>query len=164
MHRRIAAAVAAAALGWVAALIAAPLLTPPIAGLLYAAGALICHQIPERSFHVAAFQLPVCARCLGLYAGGAMGSVAAAVVVALPGGLGDRGVRGAAAMLRMPDRRIILTVVSAIPTIVTGVLEHGLGVPVSNVVRAVAALPLAAVVAFVVVSAMTHPPAAGLSR
>jgi uncharacterized membrane protein len=32
-----------------------------------------CHQIDARSFHVAGFQLAVCARCFGLYAGFAAG-------------------------------------------------------------------------------------------
>src|ERR1700687_4721962 len=44
---------------------------------MYAAGSLICHQRPERSFHVLGTQLPVCARCTGIYAGAA----AAAIVV-----------------------------------------------------------------------------------
>ncbi len=33
----------------------------------------LCHQIPERAFHVAGHPLAVCARCLGLYAGLAAG-------------------------------------------------------------------------------------------
>ena len=39
----------------------------------YAAGSIVCHQIPERSFHIAGVQLPVCARCTGLYAGALAG-------------------------------------------------------------------------------------------
>jgi len=46
------------------------------------------------------------------------------------------------------------TALAAVPTLVTGVLEWGLGWPLSNVVRAVAALPLGFAVAFVVVSAV----------
>ena len=42
-------------------------------GFSYAAGSLICHQLPERSFHLFGVQLPVCARCTGLYVGGALG-------------------------------------------------------------------------------------------
>ena len=37
----------------------------------------VCHQRPERSFHVAGVQLPVCARCTGLYVSGAAGALAA---------------------------------------------------------------------------------------
>jgi len=29
----------------------------------------VCHQAPDRSFHLAGFQLAVCARCTGLYLG-----------------------------------------------------------------------------------------------
>ena len=35
---------------------------------VYQLGSLICHQRPERSFHLAGVQMPVCARCFGLYA------------------------------------------------------------------------------------------------
>ena len=38
---------------------------------VYAIGSLICHQLPERSFHLWGAQLPVCARCTGIYAGAA---------------------------------------------------------------------------------------------
>jgi uncharacterized membrane protein len=41
--------------------------------MVYVAGALVCHQRPERSFHFAGAQLPVCARCTALYSGAAMG-------------------------------------------------------------------------------------------
>jgi len=62
---------------WLALLILAPVLPVPIAGILYALGAHICHQRPERSFHLFAAQLPVCARCAGIYAGGAIGTLLA---------------------------------------------------------------------------------------
>jgi uncharacterized membrane protein len=70
---------ASAATAWVALLLAAPVLASaaaPAGGWLYAVGALICHQRPERSFHLGAAQLPVCARCLGLYMGAAAGLIA----------------------------------------------------------------------------------------
>ena len=41
--------------------------------LIFAAGGLVCHQRPERSFFVDGHQLPVCARCTGLYLSGALG-------------------------------------------------------------------------------------------
>ncbi len=37
--------------------------------LYYGLFSLICHQIPERSFFLNGCQLPVCARCLGIYFG-----------------------------------------------------------------------------------------------
>jgi uncharacterized membrane protein len=136
-------------LSWLAALAAAPLLPVPFAGVLYAAGSLICHQLPERSFHLQSFQLPVCARCFGLYAGGAMGSAAAAVV----------GFSTLARAAAWPSNRALYatTVVAAIPTVLTVIVERGFGAAVSNTTRAVAAVPLAAVVAYLVVQALAHP-------
>jgi hypothetical protein len=139
------AVIALLALAWVAALAAGPLLPVPVAGLLYAAGSFICHQMSDRSFHVGAFQLPVCARCFGLYAGGAVGSLAAA----LAGEAFRRRLLAAEAR-----RRYIWTAVAALPTVLTLVLEHGFGWPLSNDARAIAALPLAAVVGLVVTSAV----------
>lgn len=37
--------------------------------LLMTAFSSVCHQIPERSFHVADVSLAVCHRCTGIYAG-----------------------------------------------------------------------------------------------
>jgi uncharacterized membrane protein len=149
VNRWLGAAAALAALSWVAAVVAAPLLPVPLAGILYAAGSLICHQLPERSFHLQSFQLPVCARCFGLYAGGAMGSAAAAAV-------------GFTAFARSAPWRssralYVTTVVAAIPTILTVVAERGFGAAVSNTMRAVAAVPLAGVAAYVVMRALAHP-------
>jgi len=36
-------------------------------------GYAVCHRIPERSFHIAAYQLPLCARCSGMYLGAMLG-------------------------------------------------------------------------------------------
>src|SRR3712207_2658477 len=72
---------------WLAALACAALLVGLIVGapLLRAGGfeasaagvyggfAFVCHQLGERSFHVAGFQMAVCARCFGLYAGALSG-------------------------------------------------------------------------------------------
>ena len=142
MSRWIAPAIAIAAIVWVVLLAAAPVLPVPLAGLLYAAGSLICHQIPERSFHYQGFQLPVCARCLGLYAGGAAGGLSAVA-----------GVLVARVDPRITTRHIV-TALAAVPTVATFVLEHGAGWRVSNATRALAGIPLGAAVAFVVVSAL----------
>ncbi len=50
-------------------------LVPPLAPLDKARliGYSICHQIPERSFHIHEHQLPLCARCTGTYLGIAIG-------------------------------------------------------------------------------------------
>lgn len=44
-----------------------------VAAMTYFAGSLVCHQRPERSFHLHGSKLAVCARCTGLYVGGALG-------------------------------------------------------------------------------------------
>jgi uncharacterized membrane protein len=38
-------------------------------------GYAICHQIPERSFHIGGRQLPLCARCTGTFLGAVLGLV-----------------------------------------------------------------------------------------
>jgi uncharacterized membrane protein len=40
---------------------------------IFAMGGVICHQRPDRSFFVEGHQLPVCARCTGLYVSAAIG-------------------------------------------------------------------------------------------
>jgi uncharacterized membrane protein len=142
MPRSIAPAVATVAVAWLLLIVAAPSLSPPVGAMLYAVGALICHQLPDRSFHVDGVQLPVCARCFGLYAGGALGAVIVATM------------RRRGPSLQPRSRIRIATIAAAIPTIVTVVAEWGLHWPVSNMARAVAALPLGFAVALVVVSAV----------
>jgi uncharacterized membrane protein len=44
-----------------------------VSSLLYALFDPVCHQIPERSFHLAGAPLAVCHRCSGLYLGFALG-------------------------------------------------------------------------------------------
>lgn len=55
--------------------------TPP--GLLGKAdgiGYAVCHRIPERSFHIGDRQLPLCARCSGMYLGAMIGLAYQAIV------------------------------------------------------------------------------------
>ena len=58
------------------------LLFPPLAPLEKAnlIGYSICHQIPDRSFHLAEHRLPLCARCTGTYLGVAIGFAALALL------------------------------------------------------------------------------------
>jgi uncharacterized membrane protein len=48
-----------------------PMLTP--VDKAHAVGYAICHQIPERTFHIEDTPLPLCARCTGIYLGALMG-------------------------------------------------------------------------------------------
>jgi uncharacterized membrane protein len=145
MPRWTAPGLALLACGWLLLIVAAPVLWPPLAAVLYVAGSLICHQLPERSFHIQTSQLPVCARCFGLYGGGALGSVAGAAALSRT---------SLATWLQSRSSIWIATAVAAVPTVITVALEWGVGWPVSNSVRAVAAVPLGFAVAFVVVSAV----------
>ena len=60
------------AFAWLALLLASPFGPIPLAALTYGIGGFICHRMPERSFHLGGLQSPVCARCLGIYAGAAL--------------------------------------------------------------------------------------------
>ena len=128
------------ATGWLVLLVAAPILPVPIAGALYALGSHICHQRPDRSFHLLGAQLPVCARCAGIYAGAALGASAAAL-----------GARFREFATQSSARAILF--LGAVPTGLTLALEWtGLWTG-SNAVRAAAGLPLGVASAFVVVQA-----------
>lgn len=142
----LAAALAASAVLWAAAVLLAPFalssqlpLPAALAAILYQAAGLICHQRTERSFHLASVQLPVCARCAGLYWSAAAGAVAA--WAARPRRFGVSSFRW-------------LLGIAAIPTALTvGIELAGLAYP-SNAVRAIAALPLGAAGAWVFVSSL----------
>ena len=143
-QRVVLIALAAASALWAVALVAGPWVAAGsriAGGLLYAAGGLVCHQRPERSFHLAAAQLPVCARCLGLYLGAAVGL--ASWVLAH---------RGRREWVRWRALRALG--IAAVPTAVTvGSAWLGLGDPV-NGWRSVLAFPLG-IVAGRVVGAVT---------
>src|SRR3954447_23633613 len=75
----------ALALLWPAALVAATRIAALpqrgdaaylLSAAVYFSGSLLCHQRPERSFYLWGTQFPVCARCAGLYAGAALGTIA----------------------------------------------------------------------------------------
>lgn len=111
---------------------------------MYVAGRVVCHQRPERSFHLWGSQVPVCARCSGLYALAPIGFV-----------LARRSSRLGASR-HWPNRdgvsihqlRMAL-LATAMPTLVTvGGEWIGLMHP-TNLVRAVAGLPLGLSVAWV---------------
>ena len=60
------------ALVLVGLIIGAPLLQsshPAFSASIYETFSFVCHQIPERSFHLAGHQFAVCSRCTGLYSG-----------------------------------------------------------------------------------------------
>ena len=112
-----------------------------ITALVYLAGSVVCHQLPDRSFHISGIQFPVCARCTGLYLGAAMGMVAL----------------GAAPSISISfSRARRLLIVTAIPTVLT-LATAWLGVwDPPNAVRASLALPLGFSVGAVVMAVLAR--------
>lgn len=108
---------------------------------VYHAGSLVCHQRPERSFHLAGAQLPVCARCFGLYLSGAVGLVAVSR---------RRGSISAA------TTRLLL-VIAALPIAITVALEWLGLIHTTNVVRMLTGLPLGFAAALVIVRSLARP-------
>ena len=139
-----------ASLAWSVAVTASPwLLTHGTGGaigsragvIVYAAGSVVCHQQPERSFHAWNRQLPVCARCTGLYLAAPAG---AAVALVLRRRRRTRGGRGTGEGWRSG------LMLAALPTMLTlGAEWTGLA-SVPAVARAAAALPLGFAVSWLV--------------
>jgi uncharacterized membrane protein len=112
------------------------------AAMVYAAGSTICHQRPERSFHQDGAQLPVCARCTGLYAGAMSGVLGWAAASGL-----RRRPRPLAAPFTRPHTVRAVLMVAALPTMLSLVTAWiGWWEP-ENATRAVLGLPLGAVIA-----------------
>ena len=108
--------------------------------LVYQLGALICHQRPERSFHLAGVQMPVCARCFGLYAAGAAGLLVAWAV------------RGTWAR----DHVRALLAVAAIPIALSVAFEWTGTIATTNLFRMMTGLPLGLAAGFAIAAALRH--------
>jgi uncharacterized membrane protein len=113
-----------------------------LSAAVYEVGSLLCHQLPERSFHLGGAQLPVCARCVGLY----VGAAAAAIVAA---GMGRSSQR------RLWDRARVLLFIGAAPTAVTLIYEWLSGHMPSHSIRAASGFPLGAIVMLIILAAAT---------
>ena len=112
---------------------------------VYFGGGVVCHQLPPRSFFVWGSQMPVCARCTGIYAGAA---VAAIVAVVMRRG-GPMCPPGADTQDGPYDARVAF-VLAALPTAATLAYEWITGPTPSNWTRAAAGVPIGAVVAWIV--------------
>jgi hypothetical protein len=142
----------AAALGWAALIVLAPRwdaasphdryygVRSTVATVVRLAGAQVCHQRPERSFHLRGHALAVCGRCTGLYLSGALGLLAVA---------SRRPRRGPSASMYggvwWPSRldvRAGWLVLSALPTMITWSAEVAGAWNPGTPLRALAALPL----------------------
>jgi hypothetical protein len=150
---------------------------------VYGAGRYICHQLPQRSFYLWTAQLPVCARCTGIYLGGALAAVVAAarpwwtdpvgekprVNTARPSpskrrhkGWQRRSVPRprttmAVALDRLgleSSRARVLLAVAAVPTALTLVYEWTTGDRPSNMIRALSGAPLGAAIVLILAAAL----------
>jgi uncharacterized membrane protein len=146
--RLAAPAVVLGAILWTTALFLAPSArasSPRFSGFsaaVYAAGAVVCHQRPERSFFVSGQPLPVCARCTGLY------------VSAVIGGLLTLAIGGAPPA---PRRARWTLALASVPTAVTWTGEFAGLIHPANLTRAIAAIPLGIVAAWLVIHQLTTP-------
>jgi predicted membrane protein DUF2085 len=116
--------------------------------VVYAIGSVICHQLPERSFHLWGRQLPVCARCTGIYAGAAIAAIALVVVARLKLRPSTWLVPGARRLT--PRAPIQVAVLASMPTVATLVFEWTTGVVPANAVRAAAGFVLGAVTSMLI--------------
>jgi hypothetical protein len=152
----------AASIAWALAVVGAPhaivssraALRRP-AALVYAAGAVVCHQRSERSFVTRGVAWPVCGRCAGLYLSAPFGAAAAlAVGRARRGDLrARRRIAALAARWRRPRGARRLLAVAAAPVALTIVVEWA-GVPIATAARAASAAPLGAALAWTIVTAV----------
>jgi hypothetical protein len=143
----------------------------------YLVGSLLCHQRPERSFFLWGSQMPVCARCLGIYAGAALAAILLPFVARLkpsrlrsPGkrarfGEARRSADGAEAARStggppplarevgpLRSARVVLIVAIA-PAAATLVYEWTTGDMPANWIRSVSGVPIGVVVSWIVQSA-----------
>jgi len=121
-----------------------------LSAAVYYSGSLICHQRPERSFWLWGAQFPVCARCTGIYAGAALGVIAAWARLK-PDTTGD--VR--ASNFRRTARLTLVT--ASLPTALTLLYEWTTGVTPANWIRAASGVALGAAAALVVMRAGAPP-------
>ena len=113
---------------------------------VYATGSVICHQLPERSFFLDGRQLPVCARCTGLYLSGAAGIL---------GWFTWKAARGWRRFVVPPRAALAIVIAASVPTALsyaTGVIGVWDG---SNLARALLAVPLGASAGAVVAAVAT---------
>ena len=140
---------------------------------VYAAGSVVCHQLPERTFHLWSTQMPVCARCTGIYGGGAIAALILLIgradesvkksmfawLQALNSGVvaGSAPRRAGAVTRLIPHRIGLIVVAAALPTLATLVVEWSTGHTPPNWLRAVAGVPLGGAVAWAIGSAPAEP-------
>lgn len=117
-----------------------------VLAIIFAIGGAICHQKPDRSFFIDGHQLPVCARCTGLYVSAAIGLLC---------WLGFKIARRWRPILLPPRTVLTVLAIAAVPTILS-VASNLLGLgDGTNATRAMLAIPLGATAGAVVASVAT---------
>jgi uncharacterized membrane protein len=122
-------------------------------------GSLVCHQLPERSYQLWTAQMPVCARCAGIYFGAVLGAVAGAIRTARAVRHSRKVAQGfspANAVARNVNpvwRSRLALAVAVVPTVISLAYEWTTGVRPSHEIRAAAGVPIGLVVAWLVVAA-----------
>ena len=156
------AAFIAASTAWAILIVAVPFVAShahasALAGALiagvYGIGALVCHQLPERSIHLWSVQMPVCARCAGIYFGAVAGALARAFRTAKTVRRERTAPVPVAHGLRRAWPARILLAVAAAPTALTLAYEWTTGDMPSHAIRAAAGACIGAAVAWLVVAA-----------
>jgi len=189
-------AVVAASVAWMLLLVVVPfLVSRPHASALgtalvvavYSVGSLICHQLPERSYRLWGAQMPVCARCAGIYIGAATAALVSSgagrtrafgALPSLPearvrserastGGF-QPGVRirppERLALQKLPPTGVRLTLAIAVaPALATLIYEWVTGDVPANWIRAASGVPIGVAGAWLVVRHALAGPAPVLS-
>jgi hypothetical protein len=138
IERTLGRALCATGVAWAVLVVASPWLaslpapgSAHLSAAAYGFGALVCHQRADRSFHVGGTQLPVCARCTGLYLSAALG-----VLVVWS--------RRRSLKAAPPEAWRSRLLWAALPTVVTLAVEWWRPALAPGFVRALAAVPLGA--------------------
>jgi hypothetical protein len=184
------AAFIAASVAWMLLLLAAPFAASrphasPLGTLLivgvYSIGSLVCHQLPERSYRLWTAQMPVCARCAGIYFGAALSAICAAAL--RNGARGFQPSEGLPSSARRSPERLglretivaqglslarvalpslvargfsparVALALAVVPTLLTLVYEWTTGDMPAHATRALAGVPFGAVAAWLAVTA-----------
>ena len=118
------------------------------AAAIYVVGGFVCHQQPPRSFYLWDTQMPVCARCSGLYVLAPLG-IGLALGNRRPRADSRRSAEWGHPSWSTRVLRMVL-LVAAVPTLVTVGAEVMGILHLTNLVRAVSAVPLGVSVTWVV--------------
>ena len=130
---------------------------------VYAIGGLVCHQLPERSYHLWTAQMPVCARCAGIYFGAAVSAflavsfrTAEAVRHANTARTAEAARHNAVVVAQGLSPATVARAVLALavaPTLLTLIYEWTTRDMPSHAIRAAAGVPVGVVVAWLIVAA-----------